>query len=223
MDIKKNCSELNESVQSSSDTELNEIKETILKLLSDTYLVKDKISDSYFYNIAITNQKIIRDYFSMMDIDLILKEGLIYIKADNGGLRYRLSKLETVLLFILKLIDIDSMIDLTGSEPHLTTVQSIKNKLEASGVYPVGKPQKTEFIQALIRLKRMKFIDFKGSNSYSIDDDQIVNIYPTINEIINGDSTEIILASLSNYKKKDESDDEESGLEDNEDEKTSED
>ena len=57
---------------------------------------------------------------------------------------------------------------------------------------------RTEFVQAMTRLRHYKVVDFQPSEIHG--DDAVVTIYPTISLLVQSDSVENLVRQLNEYK-----------------------
>ena len=93
-----------ESYERLSDSDRDAFSRISLKLLDETFLVKERDEDRKDYLKANDLINGLRAYFAFIDYDLVndAEKGVIYIRTELDSNRVHLRKLETIILLVLR-------------------------------------------------------------------------------------------------------------------------
>lgn len=182
-----------------NDTQQSTFSHLALKLLDETYIVKDKESDKKDYLRTENLFSVLRAYFAFMDFSLYIDNdnGVIYIRSDVDSNRLKLRKFETIILLLLRSIYYDESGKASLSSAITTTVGSLVTEIGKTEIYPNFNAPTIEFKNALKTLKRYKVIDFDGDISQA---STVIRIYRSILLVVDVDSLDSLKNRLALYK-----------------------
>lgn len=183
-----------------SEEQLEAISKAISVLLGSTFVVRSIKSDATHFYIINTYYSAVEAYLAMSDVTLGKAQDVYFIKTEVDSNRYRLYKLDTILLLILRKIDFDVLKKVSVTGAHSTTVGEILSRLKRTEIYSekTYKTLKTDFKSALFRLRHYKIIGFQTADADSLD--AVVIIYPTITLLVRSDNVENLGKQLEEYK-----------------------
>ncbi|MCR4561927.1 MAG: DUF4194 domain-containing protein [Bacilli bacterium] len=171
------------------------------KLLFETYLVSEKNEDRYYYYLAREHFEALSSYFDLLDFTLHDDQnGVIYLTTQNESGRLELLKLDTVVLLVIRKLDLALLEKATISAGRLIKVKEIYEEINATGIYgsDVRRVVKwSNMLQTLSKLRRFKIIDFATLSG--LNEESILTIYPTINIIVKSEDIHSLTLTLSNY------------------------
>lgn len=174
----------------------------INRLLGETYLVKEKEEDvdDYFY--ICENQETIGDFLALIDYELVVDytNALCYIKTTENRNRARLNKLDTALLFVLRLLEIESKKRLTSVDKVVVSLEEIVEQLKVAGLLDYAK-RPSFYFDSLRKLKAHKIIDFKAS---TLQVNTAIQIFPSIHVLLPANNLEDILTKMKELTQIDE-------------------
>lgn len=86
------------------DTDRKNVSRIANKLLSDTFIIKEKQTDREDYYFCAEDRSLFESFFSLLDysFSVLPDNGLVYIATAANRNRVRLSKFDTALLLILR-------------------------------------------------------------------------------------------------------------------------
>lgn len=200
MKKRDNIEKLEQLTKTLREDQLDDIAKAQSKLLGETFLVSFDKDDAVEFHAANAYFDIIESYMALINVELRRnpENTVIYIKNEAAGNRFNLSKLETILLLIIRKIDFNLLSKPGVSARHMTRVSEIKEVLDQTEIYSPGEIKATRFASALNRLKGFKLIDFNSGRGFS--DQTAVEIYPTISLVVSADSVEALAKTLNAYK-----------------------
>jgi len=183
--------------------EQQRVKESIQLLYRQTFLLERKydrktkryqINREYYQ--CSKHLEFIRDYFSLMDIEVLENSqmGVIYIRGEQV-VGEKLPRLATLYVLILKLIYDEQMSAVSNSVNAMTTLSEIHEKL---GTYRLLKkqPSTTEIRRSLALLKRYQLIEPLDILE-ELDGFSRMVIYPAIQVVLMGDDVRALLKTFS--------------------------
>ena len=193
----------NEFYSKLSDSDREAFSRICLKLLDETFLVKDREEDrkDFLKGVDIING--LRAYFAFIDYDLVhdAEKGVIYIRTELDSNRVHMRKLETIVLLILRGIFYDESTKASLNAKISTTVAEIARQVDRTEIYSgtlkenVGRS--AEFRESLRSLRRHKIIDF--DENIALGETPIV-IYRTILLVVDANSLDDLARRLDDYK-----------------------
>ena len=123
--------QFNEEYGKLKDSERELFTKISLKLLDETFIVREKESERKDYANAKDLIPALRPYFAIMDFALNhdSEKGIIFIKTELDSNRVRLNKLETVTTLVLRSIAYDESRKASINSQISTTVNHIASEI----------------------------------------------------------------------------------------------
>lgn len=180
-----------------SDTKKNTFSRLCNKLLNDNFVYANRLEDRNDYYEILGMKKLLENFFSMMDFDLIHVDTykLFYIQTNADRNRIRLKKLETVIILVFRLLYHKGCLDITSSSDISTTVGNLVLEINQTGIFK-SQPSMTDYMESLRLLKRYKLIDY---NFKDFKEDNVIVIYPTILYVVKVESIDMLNDKLKTY------------------------
>ncbi|URN93100.1 MAG: DUF4194 domain-containing protein [Candidatus Pristimantibacillus lignocellulolyticus] len=176
-----------------SESEKELFAKVINVLLSHTFVVRDSINPKTYsistnrdFHFIARYQDEIQEYLLLSGWKLEIDEVYGFCSVSNtfGSQRKTLDKLETVILYVLRLIYEEDREKLQLSHYVITSIGELMGKIELFRLYE-KIPKKTHLNEALQTLKYYHIIERMDGNDMS-EDSRIV-ILPTILQLINNE------------------------------------
>ena len=191
--------QFNEEYGKLKDSEREIFTKISLKLLDETFMVREKENDRKDYTNAKDRSPSLRPYFAIMDFALNpdAERGIIFIKTELESNRVRLNKLETVTTLVLRSIAYDESRKASINSQITTTVNHIASEIIKTDIYNSFDGRSVEFRNVLKTLRRYKLIDFNGD--ITVGTTPII-IYKTISLVVDSTSLDELNERLTKYK-----------------------
>lgn len=135
------------------------------KLLNRCFLVKKNEDSKKDYVFVRENKNDFEEYFDLLGYDVLIDEnlGVIALKNRYGTGRLNLTKLQSVLLLIIRLLYLEKRRDLsTFSEDVIVSMGEILDKfkeIDLNGKSALTKSEENEFITLFKRFNLLKNLD----------------------------------------------------------------
>lgn len=191
--------QFNERYQKLTDSERESFSRICLKLLDETYLVREKATDTKDYLKASSLIDVLRPYFAIIDFDVFAdrEKGVIYIRTSKDSNRVRFLKMETIIALILRYVYDDESRKASINSTISTTVGQLAQEITKTDIYPNFDGRTREYRDALYSLRKYKIIDY--------DDDLAqgstpIRIYRSILLVVDTDSIDTLNARLEKFK-----------------------
>lgn len=170
-----------------------------LRLLDETYLIREKESDTKDYLKASDLINVLRPYFALMDFDIFAdrEKGVIYIRTQKDSNRIRFLKMETIIALILRYVYDDESRKASINSTISTTVGHLAQEIQKTEIYADFDGRGRDFREALKSLKRYKLIDFDGDLTLGTTP---IKIYRSVLLVIDTDSLDVLNARLEKFK-----------------------
>ena len=191
------CEEYAKGYIELTDTRKNTFSRLCNKLLNDNFIYAYRQEDRNDYYEILSMKKLIENFFSMMDFDLIHIDSykLFYIQTNADRNRIILKKLDTVIVLVFRLLYHKGSLDINSSSDISTTLGKIITEINQTGIFK-SQPSMTDYIESLRLLKRYKLIDY---NFKDFKEDNVIVIYPTILYVAKVDSINMLNDKLKTY------------------------
>lgn len=191
------CEEYAKGYIELTDTRKNTFSRLCNKLLNDNFIYAYKQEDRNDYYEILSMKKLIENYFSMMDFDLVHVDSykLFYIQTNADRNRIRLKKLDTVIVLVFRLLYHKGSLDINSSSDISTTLGKMITEINQTGIFK-SQPSMTDYMESLRLLKRYKLIDY---NFKDFKEDNVIVIYPTILYVAKVDSINMLNDKLKTY------------------------
>lgn len=191
------CEEYAKGYIELTDTRKNTFSRLCNKLLNDNFIYAYRQEDRNDYYEILSMKKLIENYFSMMDFDLIHVDSykLFYIQTNADRNRIRLKKLDTIIVLVFRLLYHKGSLDINSSSDISTTLGKMITEINQTGIFK-SQPSMTDYMDSLRLLKRYKLIDY---NFKDFKEDNVIVIYPTILYVAKVDSINMLNDKLKTY------------------------
>lgn len=191
------CEEYAKGYIELTDTRKNTFSRLCNKLLNDNFVYAYRQEDRNDYYEILSMKKLIENYFSMMDFDLVHVDSykLFYIQTNADRNRIRLKKLDTVIVLVFRLLYHKGSLDINSSSDISTTLGKMITEINQTGIFK-SQPSMTDYMESLRLLKRYKLIDY---NFKDFKEDNVIVIYPTILYVAKVDSINMLNDKLKTY------------------------
>lgn len=191
------CEEYAKGYIELTDTRKNTFSRLCNKLLNDNFIYAYRQEDRNDYYEILSMKRLIENYFSMMDFDLIHVDSykLFYIQTNADRNRIRLKKLDTIIVLVFRLLYHKGSLDINSSSDISTTLGKMITEINQTGIFK-SQPSMTDYMDSLRLLKRYKLIDY---NFKDFKEDNVIVIYPTILYVAKVDSINMLNDKLKTY------------------------
>ena len=191
------CEEYAKDYIELTDTRKNTFSRLCNKLLNDNFIYAYRQEDRNDYYEILSMKKLIENYFSMIDFDLVHVDSykLFYIQTNADRNRIRLKKLDTVIVLVFRLLYHKGSLDINSSSDISTTFGKMITEINQTGIFK-SQPSMTDYMESLRLLKRYKLIDY---NFKDFKEDNVIVIYPTILYVAKVDSINMLNDKLKTY------------------------
>ena len=163
------------------------------KLLANTYLARDKRDNREAYYFVLNYKDLFLEFFNMINMDLVVNRdtGSIYLENKNTSTTLKLSKTESIVLLILRLIYHEKLSETTLNSQVTCTASDIHDKFDLLEVKK--KLFKTEFIQIMRLFRRYNLVepigDIQAANATII-------LYPTLLDALKVEEIDAIYQTI---------------------------
>ena len=191
------CEEYAKGYIELTDTRKNTFSRLCNKLLNDNFIYAYRQEDRNDYYEILSMKKLIENYFSMIDFDLVHVDSykLFYIQTNADRNRIRLKKLDTIVVLVFRLLYHKGSLDINSSSDISTTLGKMITEINQTGIFK-SQPSMTDYMESLRLLKRYKLIDY---NFKDFKEDNVIVIYPTILYVAKVDSINMLNDKLKTY------------------------
>ncbi len=191
--------QFNEQYQKLTDSQQESFSRIALRLLDETYLIREKEADRKDYSKASDLINILRTYFAIIDFDVFAdrERGVIYIRTQKDSNRIRFLKMETIIALILRYVYDDESRKASINSTISTTVGHLAQEIQKTEIYADFDGRGRDFREALKSLKRYKLIDFDGDLTLGTTP---IKIYRSVLLVIDTDSLDVLKARLDKFK-----------------------
>jgi hypothetical protein len=160
------------------DVSKEKFRQTMNRLLNECFILKKNSSTASDYRFIVANQSLFEGVLDLLGYELIVREdqGVITIYNPAGTGRIRFSRLESILLLILRLLYIEKMREVSQAQEAIVLLEEI---LEKYGMLKLGRLRKDLLLNALRGFKRLNLI--ANLDRMDTGDPGIrIQIYPSI-------------------------------------------
>ncbi len=181
-----------------NETDKKLFSKIVNKLLSDTFIIKDKSSDRTDYLYARDNVSTLTSYFTLTDYEFIYDRynELCYIKTTENRNRVRLDKFDTALILVFRQFYYIKRKEVSVDNRVIVQLEEIKEKINTSKIFEKDK-RITPYDVSLRKLRTHKIIDYSATK---ITDNLTIQILPSIQIIVQQDSLEDITTRIRALK-----------------------
>lgn len=168
-----------EEYDSLNQTEKNKFKDCANELISYTFLCRDKEDNKEDYYFVLGHQSLFANFFSIIGYELTIKQdlGILKITNENNSNILRLSRDNTVLLLILRLLYSESMKETSLNNNIIVNVEDIQNKYDYLEIKQ--RLNKTDLVKALRLFRKYNLIEVIGLKDQLVANTKVI-LLPTL-------------------------------------------
>ena len=139
-----------------------QFKDTANKLLSTTFLSKDKRDNKESYYFLMSYKEVFDEFFQILgyEVTLDMPTGSVMLSSANNSNTLKLKRDESIILLILRLLYHEKMKDTSLNENIVCSVSDIHEKYDYLEIK--RKLNKTDLISALRLFRRYNLIEATG-------------------------------------------------------------
>lgn len=186
-----------ESYERLSQVQKNTFQDIANKLLTSTFLSKDKRDNKDKYYFVVSFKEVFDEFFKILGYEVILDQaqGAIMIQNETGSGSLKLKRDETIILLILRLLYHEKLKETSLNENIVISISDIHDKYNYLEIKK--RINKTDLVSALRLFRRFNLIETMGditmSNTkvvllptllYAIKTEEITEVYNSIQNII---------------------------------------
>lgn len=192
MNLREIEDKFHEGYQSLNETNCQRFGQVIEKILKYTFVVRYKDEDYQDYVFIVEHKSLFENFFLLLGEEFVLdvSNSVAYVKSTSGRMRIRLRKFDTLILLVLRLTYHQKMKEAgTLDRVAQVTVGELIDKAGQTGVVDKDLTKKTYYTDTFVKMRKHRIIDYSASQ---IDDGTIINIMPSILDLIPQDSIDEI-------------------------------
>ena len=153
-------------------------RQTVNRLLNECFILKKGSDTAADYRFILANREIFEGVLDLLGYELVVRDdqGVITIHNPSGLGRIHFSKLESILLLILRLLYLEKMKEVSQIQDVIVLLEEIHEKY---AMLSLGRPRRDQMLAALRSYKRFNLI--KNLDRLDTMDPGIrIQIYPSI-------------------------------------------
>lgn len=185
-----------QALETMTQTQRNQFKDTANKLLSSTFLSRDKRDNKEAFYFLMSYKEIFDEFFEILGYEITLDtaQGAVMLSGGNNSNILKLKRDESLILLILRLLYHEKMKETSLNENIVCDLSDIHEKYDYLQIKK--KLNKTDLENALRIFRRYNLIeatgDLKNSSTkvvilptilMAINSEDINEVYNTINKI----------------------------------------
>ncbi len=182
-----------------NESEKKAFSKIVGKLLSETFIVKEKDSDRVDFLFAYEKRNTFSAYFEIIDYEFIYDRynELCYIKTSENRNRIRLNKFDTALILIFRQLYYLKRKEVVSENKVMVQLEDVREKMKTIRIFKEDK-KINSYKDSLYKLRAYKIIDFSAT---TITENLTIQIFPSIQIVVQQDKIEDITARLLSLKK----------------------
>lgn len=143
-------------------TQQGQFRDVANKLLSNTFLCRDKKDNKENYYVLMSFKEIFDDFFKILGYEIILDtaSGCAMLTGGTASVTLKLKRDESIILLILRLLYHEKMKDTSLNDNIVCAVSDIHEKYDYLQIK--RKLNKTDLISAIRLLRRYNLIEVTG-------------------------------------------------------------
>ena len=164
------------------------------KLLANTYLARDKRDNREAYYFVLNYKDLFIEFFNLINMELVVNReaGSIYLDNKNSSTVLKLSKNESIVLLILRLLYHEKLIETTLNGQVICKASDIHDKFDALDIKK--KLFKTEFVQIIRLFRRYNLVEPLGDITASNTN---IVLYPTLLDALRTEEIDSIYQTIA--------------------------
>lgn len=192
-----------ENFENLNMTQRKMFSKTCLRLLSNSFLAKDKEDNKEMYYFIISFKQYFDEYFDVLDFDIVMDRemGAVQLLHRENNNLLKLKKDETVVLLILRILFHEHLIKTSVNDNVVIKVDEIHEYYDSLELKK--KINKTDLVKILRLFKRFNIIETLGDMTKASTP---IIIYPTILLAINTQTINDVYQLVNRIDSKDGSD-----------------
>lgn len=187
-----------QSYESFTEGQKNEFRSIANKMLSNTFLARDKENNKNDYYFLINYKDLFEEFFAILGYELTVKSdiGVAFVSSENSTNQVKLKRDLTIVLLILRILYHEKLKETSLNEQISINVEDIHTKYNYLEIKK--RINKTDLIETLRTFRRFNLIEVIGditSSSariiifptilYAINTEEIREVYDSIERIVN--------------------------------------
>ncbi|WP_422484762.1 DUF4194 domain-containing protein [Gudongella sp. DL1XJH-153] len=167
------------------------------KLLNHCFVLKKKEDTRNDYIFILQHREMFEEYFDLLGYELRINENsdVAGLVNYNGTGRYRLRKIETILLLILRLLYIEKKRELSTNDNIMVFSEDIHEKYQMLKIESKPNIDKTTFRDSIRLFKRFNIIS-NVDTDVTQSDSRII-IYPSVLFAVPGENINNMIEEIS--------------------------
>ena len=192
-----------ENFENLNMTQRKMFSKTCLRLLSNSFLAKDKEDNKEMYYFIISFKQYFDEYFDVLDFDIVMDRemGAVQLLHRENNNLLKLKKDETVVLLILRILFHEHLIKTSVNDNVVIKVDEIHEYYDSLELKK--KINKTDLVKILRLFKRFNIIETLGDMTKASTP---IIIFPTILLAINTQTINDVYQLVNRIDSKDGSD-----------------
>ena len=179
-------------------TQQNEFKDTANKLLSATFLSRDKKDNKQNYYFLMSYKEVFDEFFKILGYEIILDQqmGAVMLEGANAANTLKLKRDESIILLILRLLYHEKAKDASLNDNIICSVADVHEKYDYLQIK--RKLNKTDLVSSMRLFRRYNLVEITGDITTStcrivilptilmaIKSEDVTSVYQTIMHITN--------------------------------------
>ena len=181
-------------------TQQNQFKDTANKLLSNTFLCRDKKDNKENYYFLMSYKEVFDEFFKILGYEIVLDTtlGSVMLEGASASNTLKLKRDESVILLILRLLYHEIAKDASLNDNIICSVADVHEKYDYLQIK--RKLNKTDLVSSMRLFRRYNLIEITGDITTStcrivilptilmaIKSEDVTSVYQTILHITNED------------------------------------
>ena len=181
-------------------TQQNQFKDTANKLLSNTFLCRDKKDNKENYYFLMSYKEVFDEFFKILGYEIVLDTtlGSVMLEGASASNTLKLKRDESVILLILRLLYHEKAKDASLNDNIICSVADVHEKYDYLQIK--RKLNKTDLVSSIRLFRRYNLIEITGDITTStcrsvilptilmaIKSEDVTSVYQTILHITNED------------------------------------
>ena len=181
-------------------TQQNQFKDTANKLLSNTFLCRDKKDNKENYYFLMSYKEVFDEFFKILGYEIVLDTtlGSVMLEGASASNTLKLKRDESVILLILRLLYHEKAKDASLNDNIICSVADVHEKYDYLQIK--RKFNKTDLVSSMRLFRRYNLIEITGDITTStcrivilptilmaIKSEDVTSVYQTILHITNED------------------------------------
>ncbi len=187
-----------QAYESFSEGQKNEFRSIANKMLSNTFLARDKENNKNDYYFLINYKDLFEEFFGILGYELTVKTdiGVAFVSSEGSQNAVKLKRDLTIVLLILRILYHEKLKETSLNENISVSVEDIHTKYNYLEIKK--RINKTDLVEALRTFRRFNLIEVLGditSSSariiifptilYAVNTEEIREVYESIERIVN--------------------------------------